>query len=57
MDSNGAMIMATDRFYVQCQARNDGVKEWLKTTNGYRDISLAAEVQKILKAAQCRKQL
>lgn len=36
------------RLYVQRQARNDGVREWTKTTNGYRDIPLTKEALRIL---------
>jgi len=40
------------RLYVQRQARNDGVREWTKTTNGYRDIPLTDEAQRILEAVK-----
>lgn len=36
------------RLYIQRQARNDGVREWTKTTNGYRDIPLTKEANRIL---------
>lgn len=38
-----------NRLYIQRQANNEGVKEWTKTTAGYRDIPLTAEALKILK--------
>ena len=40
------------RLYVQRQARNDGVREWTKTTNGYRDIPLTDEAMRILEAVK-----
>lgn len=37
-----------NRLYIQRQADNDGVKEWTKSSAGYRDIPLTNEAQKIL---------
>ena len=37
-----------DRLYIQRQATNEGVKEWTKTTNGFRDIPLTTEARRIL---------
>lgn len=37
-----------DRLYIQRQANNNGVKEWTKTTNGFRDIPLTNEAKRIL---------
>lgn len=37
-----------NRLYIQRQADNDGVKEWTKSSAGYRDIPLTTEAQKIL---------
>lgn len=36
------------RLYIQRQADNEGVKEWTKTTNGYRNIPLTKEALSIL---------
>ena len=36
------------RLYIRRQARNDGVREWTKTTNGYRDIPLTNEAKRLL---------
>jgi len=36
------------RLYVRRQANNKAVKEWTKTNNGYRDIPLTDEAQRIL---------
>lgn len=36
------------RLYIRRQATNKEVKEWTKTTNGYRDIPLTDEAKKIL---------
>jgi len=36
------------RLYIQRQADNEGVREWTKTTNGYRDIPLTEEAIRIL---------
>ena len=40
------------RLYVQRQATNKGVSEWTKTVNGYRDIPLTDEAQRILEAVK-----
>lgn len=40
------------RLYIQRQARNDGVREWTKTTNGYRDIPLTNEAKHLLDIIQ-----
>ena len=40
------------RLYIQRQARNDGVKEWTKTTNGYRNIPLTNEAKRLLDVIQ-----
>lgn len=37
-----------NRLYIRRQADNERVKEWTKTTAGYRDIPLTKEAQKIL---------
>ena len=37
-----------NRLYIRRQANNDGVKEWTKSTAGYRDIPLTKEAQRIL---------
>lgn len=37
-----------NRLYIRRQADNERVKEWTKTTAGYRDIPLTREAQKIL---------
>lgn len=37
-----------DRLYIQRQANNEGVYEWTKTTNGYRNIPLTKEALRIL---------
>ena len=37
-----------NRLYIRRQANNDGVKEWTKSTAGYRDIPLTTEAQRIL---------
>lgn len=37
-----------NRLYIRRQANNKGVKEWTKTTAGYRDIPLTKEAQRIL---------
>jgi len=36
------------RIYIRRQANNEGVKEWTKSTAGYRDIPLTQEAQRIL---------
>lgn len=36
------------RLFIRRQANNDGVKEWTKSTDGYRDIPLTKEARKIL---------
>lgn len=36
------------RLYIQRQADNEGVREWTKTTNGYRNIPLTKEALSIL---------
>jgi len=36
------------RLYIRRQANNDGVKEWVKTSSGYRDIPLTDEALRIL---------
>ena len=36
------------RLYIQRKADNEGVREWTKTTNGYRDIPLTEEAIRIL---------
>lgn len=36
------------RLYIQRQANNEGVNEWTKSTNGYRDIPLTKEAVRIL---------
>lgn len=38
-----------NRLYIRRQADNSRVKEWTKTTSGYRDIPLTREAQRILK--------
>lgn len=37
-----------NRLYIRRQATNEGVKEWTKSTAGYRDIPLTKEAQRIL---------
>ena len=37
-----------NRLYIRQQANNNGVKEWTKSTAGYRDIPLTTEAQRIL---------
>lgn len=37
-----------NRLYIQRQANNEGVKDWTKSTAGYRDIPLTKEALKIL---------
>ena len=37
-----------NRLYIRRQANNDGVKEWTKSTAGYRDIPLTKEAQRLL---------
>lgn len=37
-----------NRLYIRRQADNDGVREWTKTTSGYRDIPLTRAARKIL---------
>ena len=40
------------RLFIQRQATNKGVSEWTKTVNGYRDIPLTDEAQRILEAVK-----
>lgn len=37
-----------NRLYIRRQATNEGVKDWTKSTSGYRDIPLTKEAQNIL---------
>ena len=41
-----------NRLYIRRQANNEGVKEWTKSTAGYRDIPLTQEAQRILKEVE-----
>lgn len=45
-----------NRLYIRRQANNDGVKEWTKSTAGYRDIPLTTEAQRILQLVEAYNQ-
>lgn len=45
-----------NRLYIRRQANNNGVKEWTKSADGYRDIPLTTEAQKILQEVEAYNQ-